>query len=245
MRHKLFHEFAHRYDLHTPISHYQHDQRFVLEETKRYPKPRLLDVGCGTGALLRKARAEGVDAFGVDSSPEMIAECERHLGPGLTRVLAMEYLDDVEAYHVVSCLSWSLNYLSNQTDLEDVLRRFHAALHPGGTLVLQPAHAENATGALNSDREHGPQGQPDDVLFLYRFVGESAANATLTAEYVYACFSEGELLYERHVLNVADVRVVARIASLVGFTNVTLYESWRRDPFNGSPIPFLIARKPL
>lgn len=37
------------------------------------PTARLLDVGCGTGALVSRAREEGLDAIGVDPDPEMAA----------------------------------------------------------------------------------------------------------------------------------------------------------------------------
>lgn len=41
---------------------------------------RLLDVGCGTGSLLRAARDAGIDATGVEPDPEMAALAGRVLG---------------------------------------------------------------------------------------------------------------------------------------------------------------------
>ena len=41
---------------------------------------RLLDVGCGTGALVRAARDAGVEAMGVEPDPEMAALAESVLG---------------------------------------------------------------------------------------------------------------------------------------------------------------------
>ena len=69
----LFDALAHRYDLHTPPDHYRHDHAFVLEQAATLGSPcRLLDVGCGTGVLVEKARRAGVLAMGIDASPGMI-----------------------------------------------------------------------------------------------------------------------------------------------------------------------------
>jgi trans-aconitate 2-methyltransferase len=46
---------------------------------------RVLDLGCGTGALTRRLAdmLPGSDTLGLDSSPEMIARCEPHARAGL------------------------------------------------------------------------------------------------------------------------------------------------------------------
>jgi SAM-dependent methyltransferase len=38
---------------------------------------RVADVGCGTGVTTAKLRSSGIDAFGIDLSPNMIAEAQR------------------------------------------------------------------------------------------------------------------------------------------------------------------------
>lgn len=241
---RLFHEFAHRFDLHTPPNHYQHDQFFVLNRVRQYTNGRLLDVGCGTGALLRRARADGISAVGIDASPEMVAECERHLGKGAARVLRMEQLSDTAAYDVISCLSWSLNYLPDEVTIRSTLQRFHRALCSGGTVVLQVAHAAHATGDVFEDREPGQDGSPDDVLLIYQFARAAERNHDLRAQYVYACRSERELVCEEHVLHVADAHSLTRLAAEAGFVKIAVYDSWREEPFARSVTPFVVGRKP-
>src|SRR5215203_2397129 len=103
---RLFADFAARYDLHTPPHHDRPDHDLVLDELRRFgPGARVLDLGCGTGAFLQHARAAGLDAFGIDASPEMAAIAEQRLGPGIVRVQRLQDVEEVEAYDALLALS--------------------------------------------------------------------------------------------------------------------------------------------
>jgi SAM-dependent methyltransferase len=243
MIYELFGRAADRYDWHTPPHHYQDDHAFVLS---RLPKPpcRILDVGCGTGVFLEKAVEAGFDAIGIDASPEMVALASRRVEPDRARVCRMQQISESASYDAIISLSWSFNYVDSFGEGNKVLSRFFNALRPGGQLILQLAHAANATGALNEDREPGPDGQADDVLFLYRFRPVSEHPGELMAQYVYGCKSRGELICEDHRLGAADANVVASEASAIGFQHVELLDSWRGEPFARAISPFLLASRP-
>src|SRR5690349_1799982 len=86
-KYELFGAFAARYDLHTPPDNYRGDHELVLDELGRFgPGARVLDLGCGTGVFLQRARDAGFDVSGIDISREMIALAEQRLGPGVVRV---------------------------------------------------------------------------------------------------------------------------------------------------------------
>jgi ubiquinone/menaquinone biosynthesis C-methylase UbiE len=241
---RLFEEFAHRYDLHTSPNHYRHDHDFVLEAVRQWGSPcHVLDVGCGTGVFLEKARQTGLMARGIDASHGMVREAERRLGAGVVDVKRMQDLVEERAYHAIVSLSWTLNYCEDRDELLDVLRRFYRALKPGGGVILQVAHAAHAPTDILEDREPGPAGEPDDVLFLYRFRRMESEPSMMAADYVYACKSRGELLHEQHLLRIADARVMATCMREVGFMGVELYDSFRRDTFHSSVSPFLVGHK--
>jgi SAM-dependent methyltransferase len=243
MTYDLFGRAADRYDWHTPPHHYRHDHAFVLS---RLPAPpcRVLDVGCGTGVFLEKAAAAGFDATGLDASPEMVSLAARRVGPARVRVGRMQELSEAAGYDAVVSLSWSFNYVGSFPEAGEVLRRFFNALRPGGRLILQIAHAPNATGALNEDREPGPDGEAGDVLFLYRFRPVPERRGELLAQYVYGCKSRKELVFEEHRLGAADAHEVATAASAVGFQDVELLDSWRGEPLGQSLSAFLLASRP-
>jgi ubiquinone/menaquinone biosynthesis C-methylase UbiE len=239
---ELFGRLAERYDWHTPPHHYQHDHAFVLS---RLPEPpsRVLDVGCGTGVFLEKAVAAGFEVTGLDASAEMVSIASKRVGAERARVGRMQEINEREAYDGIVSLSWSFNYVSSFEEAREVLSRFFVALRPGGRLILQIAHAANATGALNEDREPGPGGEADDVLFLYRFRAVPDAQGELLAQYVYGCRSRSELAFEEHQLGATDARRVAEEAAAVGFRNIELLDSWRGEPLDQSLNAFLLARR--
>ena len=98
-----------------------------------------LDVACGTGRLLIPYLREGLDVDGCDVSADMIALCREKAGrerlsPTLF-VQPMHELDPPRTYKTIFvCGGFALG--STRTDAMEALRRFHANLEAGGTLVF-------------------------------------------------------------------------------------------------------------
>ena len=242
MTHALFGLLAERFDWHTPPHHYQDDHAFVL---KRLGEPgRILDIGCGTGVFLEKALTAGFDVVGIDAALEMVSIAANRIGKERVRTERMQDLHETHAYDAIVSLSWSFNYVQSFAEAHNVLERMFRALRPKGRLILQIAHARNATGTLGEDREPGPDGQKDDIVFLYRFTPVPNDPGALRAQYVYGCKSMAELFFEEHRLGAADAKKVTTIASKVGFEDIELLDSWRGEPFKNSINAFLLARRP-
>lgn len=241
---KLYGEFGDRYDLHTPPRHYLHDHGFVIEQAQACGgEGRLLDLGCGTGVLLEKALAAGLDPVGIDSAVNMVELARARVGDRRVRLAPMQSLDADGEYDCVVSLSWSLNYCGDLDELRDLLRRCHRALRPGGALIVQVAHAPHAAvkaPAFNVDREPGPGG-PEDIVLRYRFW--AGGPQTMMAEYAFESVSTGERFTEVHELRVADARLVAGCARELGFERVEVLESWGGEPFERAISPFVLARR--
>jgi SAM-dependent methyltransferase len=92
------------------------------------------DVGCGPGRITALLRRHGLDAFGIDLSPAMIALARRDL-PGVRfEVGSMTDLDLPDA-SVVGLIAWySLIHIPDD-EIGTVLAHFHRVLRPGGRLI--------------------------------------------------------------------------------------------------------------
>lgn len=238
--HRLFEDLADRYDLHTPSSHYEHDHEFVLS-TFGHDRHRILDVGCGTGVLIEKALQRGFDAHGIDIAAGMVREACKKVGTSRVHVGAMEDIVDEDAYDGICALSWVINYVEDARSAQDIIARFHKALRPGGVVLIQTAHAPNMKARVFEDRERGPNGLDDDIVFLFQFCAKSQDAAL--ARYVYASKSLGELEWEEHSLNVANAETWAGICTASGFTDVRIFGSWKEDELAGSISPWVVATK--
>ncbi|HEV7642802.1 MAG TPA: methyltransferase domain-containing protein [Pyrinomonadaceae bacterium] len=242
MKYALFNQLAHRYDWHTPPHHYQDDHSFVLS---KLPKPpgRIIDMGCGTGVFLEKALAAGFNVSGFDASLEMVQLATNRIGKDRVQVAQIQDFEENAIYNGIVSLCWSFNYIHTFTEASEILTRCFNSLLPGGRLILQLAHAANVSGILNEDREPGPKGQPNDVMFLYRFRQVPEHSDRLIAQYVYGCKSEKELLFEEHQLAVADVKRLAAEAEAIGYEQIELLDSWKGEPFKNSINVFLLATR--
>jgi SAM-dependent methyltransferase len=230
---RLFHEFAHRYDLHTPPGHYKHDHAFVIGEALRVTPANcsLLDVGCGTGVFLEAAIAAGIDGHGLDAAPAMIDVARRRLGNDRVRVQRMQEISDENAYDVICALSWTIHYCGTEAELDDVVSRCHRAVRPGGLIVLQVANDNHMTGTVNIDRESGPSGEPDDTFFIHQFRPLHDADHRVLADYVYASRAHCEILSEQHYLRFADPLMIADALRRAGFDEVVEVNRDSISPF--------------
>lgn len=136
--------------------------RVCLEELARWQAQRagrpfrLLDVGCGTGALLRALapRPEAEQLVGLDYSTVMVRRLmeQSAAGPGAGRVQAVvgdsEHLPFADgSFDVLTCCN-SFHHYPHQAA---VLGGFHRVLRPGGLLILADGFRDNVIGWLVFD----------------------------------------------------------------------------------------------
>lgn len=93
------------------------------------------DVGCGPGHITAHLHELGLDAFGVDLSPGMIAVARRDHPHLRFEVGSMTNLS-LPASSLAGLLAWqSLIHIPDE-DVPTVLEHFHRSLRPGGLLQL-------------------------------------------------------------------------------------------------------------
>jgi SAM-dependent methyltransferase len=99
-----------------------------------------LDVGCGTGRLMLRYLAEGLDVDGIDTSPDMLAQARAKAeARGLKASLyqgAMQTLDLPRRYQAIYIPCGTFCLIIDREQAWEALRRFYDHLLPGGTLAF-------------------------------------------------------------------------------------------------------------
>lgn len=138
---------------------YEQNARFVsdlgqavLDLLNPQPGERILDLGCGDGALTEKLVAAGAEVVGVDSSPDMVAAAiRRGLNAHLGDAFSLAFNSEFDAVFSNAAMHWM------KRDPDAVIRGVYRALKPGGRFASEMGGFGNAaaiTVALCATLEH-------------------------------------------------------------------------------------------
>jgi SAM-dependent methyltransferase len=95
----------------------------------------LLELGCGTGALLR-ALADSMTVAGVDRSPEMLAAAVRSVPAAHLVQAEMTSFSLGTRFDVVICMFDTLNHLARFESWLELFERVDEHLAPGGLFIF-------------------------------------------------------------------------------------------------------------
>ena len=127
------------------------------------PGERILDLGCGDGALTERIAAAGARVVAVDASPEqVVAARARGLDARVGRGEALSFGEEFDAVFSNAALHW-------MPDPDAVIAGVRRALRPGGRFVAEMGGAGNVAairGALaDALARRGLDGGAADTLF--------------------------------------------------------------------------------
>jgi SAM-dependent methyltransferase len=101
----------------------------VLELLAPLPGERILDIGCGDGALTLEIARAGASVVGIDSSPEMIAGArERGLDARVADAQSLDFTNEFDAAFTNAALHW----MARPAEVLGGVRR---ALRAGGRFI--------------------------------------------------------------------------------------------------------------
>jgi SAM-dependent methyltransferase len=104
----------------------------------------VLELGCGSGRILRVLLADGIDAWGIDLSLPMLLQARRNgsadrsgLVAGRIVQMDMRRLAFTGGFFALALLPYSLvTYLLEDTDWQALAMGMREALRPGGDVVV-------------------------------------------------------------------------------------------------------------
>ena len=197
--------------------------RWLTKTLDRLPaEPRVLDIGCGTGSLLRALSPRIGRSAGVDVSRGMIEQAKRHA----SRNLSFQTIDgpslpfDDRSFDVVvSFLSW--RYL----DWDPIVREIARVLGPRGRLIVvdmvekpwelrvAPMLARGIARSIKSKLTLGPQHRALRDLVAQPAWKEMVATNPIRAEHEYRWYLESR--FPGGKLETLDVTPTKRTVAFV------------------------------
>jgi trans-aconitate methyltransferase len=153
------------------------------------PGERIIDVGCGEGALTRKIIARGATVLGIDNSPEMIAAARaRRIDAVLMDAADMTFTSEFDAAFSNATLHWVL-------EKEQAARAIFRALKPGARFAGEMGGEGNIARL---------QQVVDEQMILRGYVPPTEANNW------YASPEEFAAVYEAAGFREVDARLIQR-----------------------------------
>ena len=125
------------YDSFTGNVDYYRRADFIESNFKKYKVPEIiLDLGCGTGTLMKILTDKGYDLIGVDISPDML-QVAMEKNPG--QLLLCQDITTLDLYGTVQaviCMQDTLNHLRNLEEVERTLERVALFLEKGCLFIF-------------------------------------------------------------------------------------------------------------
>ena len=137
-----YESFASVYDLFMDEINYDEWVSYVEKLWNRFDlKPDIVcELGCGTGNISLRLAERGYETIGIDNSADMLSEAKMKAEQNGADVLfLLQDMREFELYGTVNsivCLCDSLNYITDDEDMQQVFNLVNNYLHPGGLFVF-------------------------------------------------------------------------------------------------------------
>ncbi|MBD3210782.1 methyltransferase domain-containing protein [Candidatus Micrarchaeota archaeon] len=235
---EIYDEMARRYDL---IYGDLADLEYYMNEA-RNARGKVLEVGCGTGRILLHLLEEGIDAQGLDSSPEMLAVLkEKAEKKGLEpRVSCADMLDFSldDRFQLIILPYRTFLHLKNKSDMEKALLNLKKHLEPGGRLILHVYKPLEEDLSMQGEYHHfetehleTPEGEryTIDWHLQYEPVGRMAHYRVVLR------LAGGEKHTYEMDIHLVKMKELGEMLKECGYKNIKAYWGFDYIPFKGEP----------
>ena len=214
----------------------------------------VLDLGCGTGTMTEILASKGYDMTGVDFSEEMLdIAMQKRMKSGHDILYLMQDMREFELYGTVRAIVSvcdSMNYLTEDGDLEQVFRLANNYLDPGGLFIFD-MNTEYKYREMLGDQTIAEERENCSFIWDNYYYEEEKIN-----EYQLSLFVEDPVLSEKtgqdicrkfqemhyqRAYSLAEVKAALEVA---GMEFIAAYDAFTRNPVHQeSERMYIIARE--
>lgn len=247
---EAYSSFAAVYDIFMDNIPYEEWAEYLISLLKEYQVEDglVLDMGCGTGSMTELLAEAGYDMIGIDNSQEMLEiAMEKRDESGHDILYLLQDMREFELYGTVKAvvsICDSVNYITEEEELEEVFRLVNNYLDPKGIFIFDFNTVYKYKEILGDqtiaeDRE--------DCSFIWDnyYYEEEQIN-----EYELSLFiREGESdIYrkyqETHFQKAYDLKTIQRLIKKSGLEYITAYDAFTKEaPTKKSERIYVIARE--
>lgn len=210
------------------------------------PARAVLDVGCGTGRLLHRARRDGHAGrlMGIDPAPAMLVQA-RQREPGVEWALGeLRTVAWHGEFDLVVMTGHAFQVLVTDEELRLALRAVRAALAPEGRFAFETRNpAARAWETWTPDRERRLTAPDGSVVRVWHEVEGApvAGRVTFTETFAGGCWPQPQV--SRTTLRFLDGDALSGFLASAGLTVAERYGDWDRSPLtSASPEIITVAR---
>ncbi len=247
---EAYSSFAAVYDTFMDNIPYEEWAEYLISLLKEYQvnDGLVLDMGCGTGSMTELLAEAGYDMIGIDNSQEMLEiAMEKRAKSGYDILYLLQDMREFELYGTVKAIVSicdSVNYITEEEDLEEVFRLVNNYLDPKGVFIFDFNTVYKYKEILGDqtiaeDRE--------DCSFIWDnyYYEEEQIN-----EYELSLFirEEESDLYrkyqETHFQKAYDLKTIQRLIKKSGLEYIAAYDAFTKNtPTKKSERIYVIARE--
>ena len=207
----------------------------------------VLDLGCGTGTMTELLASKGYDMIGADYSEEMLeVAMEKRAESGHDILYLLQDMREFELYGTVRAVVSvcdSVNYITEEEDLEEVFRLVNNYLDPKGVFIFDFKTLYNYQTVLG-DRTIAEKREECSFIWDNYYYEDEKIN-----EYELTLFiqDEGDMyrkFEEIHYQRAYTLDEMIRLVKASGLEFVTAYDAFTKNvPNEKSERIYIVARE--
>ncbi len=187
--------------------------RYFVDKYSAAARPRVLDVGCGTGLLLKELGGS-CDAWGIDFSPLAINFCKERGLSNVSQGSATNMGFPNDSYDVILLL----DVLEHIEDDAAVVREIHRVLKPGGLGIIFVPAFNFLWGITDVSSKHFRRYTLPQLSSLFAKEGFEIARATYFNFLLFV-----PIFLVRSVVKLFNIQIVSEFEANNAFVNGILY----------------------